>query len=378
MVLRHSSDQAFGSRDFSEWKVLGRNSLFVWHVDYLDEKRFESALRKIQQALLLESPTRVLIIGPTHLLQDFIKARTACQLAYAPRDFPFLSTEGQVLPSKDSISVVLGINKESMWLDPIDWPVLKSKLREWSTCNCPLLTLSEIADSRFNERTVPPHGPRSPLGQDNNPLLTFYQFATKNSHHQERRNELLAQGVSPKLTHLVYKINKFNPLLSSLGILPNQLRTILKGTNIDSELATRDLSDTLFRRGYEIWKARQKLNRNFWKKIARTEWKPKEKHKKTKKESKKQHIVCHNPFHFLQLHSNLSKQRPTPCSCTQFSPKMEKNKTDDIRRYFPNAINTPEISHTSSNMNSFATREGLIRGEHDRSKRKQSDNRLFL
>src|SRR5205823_2809366 len=72
--------------------------------------------------------------------------------------------------------------------------------------------------------------------------------------------------ISSKTSNLARKMNRFNPTLFILGILPHHLKVIAKDHNmnyIDESLNL--LSDTMFWEGYEIWKKRKKLVKIFGK-----------------------------------------------------------------------------------------------------------------
>src|SRR5882724_12047472 len=74
---------------------------------------------------------------------------------------------------------------------------------------------------------------------------------------------------SPRAAELIAQMNRHPRFLSLLGILPNQLRSLLKETNHENrEEAILDLSRTLFFAGFRIWNKRQKLASRFWKDIA--------------------------------------------------------------------------------------------------------------
>ena len=57
-----------------------------------------------------------------------------------------------------------------------------------------------------------------------------------------------------------------------IGILPNQLRYLLKQVN-QNDNGFEELSKELFWKGYGIWIMRKRLISNLWKKIAPAEWK---------------------------------------------------------------------------------------------------------
>jgi hypothetical protein len=175
---------------------------------------------------------------------------------------------------------------------------------------------------------------------------------------------MVRKGVPVHIAELIYKSNKHNPILTALGILPNQLRSLLKGTTPSFDDAFVDISSTLVQHSYQIWKLRKALLTRYWKKIAREEWKP-HPDKKRLKEKKE----CVSAFHFLQRHCNLSKQSVTICICSR-----PVYKTQDIRSFL---LPTPQQRHRCTDNNTsilnpptfnYQTREDNVRGEHDRSK----------
>ena len=116
---------------------------------------------------------------------------------------------------------------------------------------------------------------------------------------------------------LLAKINKHKPELSALGILPNQLRTFLK-TSTHCEEALADLAQTLFWKGFKLWKKRTALVSHFWKNCPE-EW-------KNIKERKDvyEHRACVSMFHFCSRVKNLSKQKQTLCSCSKVTLDVER------------------------------------------------------
>jgi len=82
-----------------------------------------------------------------------------------------------------------------------------------------------------------------------------------------------------------------------------------------------------------------------------------------------------NPFHFLKRNKNLSQQKPTMCFCTHIQiPQSFKFK--DISTFFATSKHTiTDDSKTISlqlrkrKRKAYETRQDLIRGAHDRSKR---------
>ena len=68
---------------------------------------------------------------------------------------------------------------------------------------------------------------------------------------------------------LINQMNRVPRFLSLLGIIPNQLRTLLKENDYDDrEEILLDLSRTLFFAGFRIWDKRRKMTSRYWKDIA--------------------------------------------------------------------------------------------------------------
>ena len=72
---------------------------------------------------------------------------------------------------------------------------------------------------------------------------------------------------------IINKINNHDRNLCVLGILPNQLRYLLKISNGDGNTAFELISKEMFWSSYMIWKKRKKFMSVFWKNIAPDEWK---------------------------------------------------------------------------------------------------------
>ena len=89
------------------------------------------------------------------------KDREVLELAKAPHSFPFRSHLDVPDFAKSAVSITLLINKESMWIDPINWSAFKEAFHDWSDKNCPNLTITQVIDTRFCERLSPSHSPRS-------------------------------------------------------------------------------------------------------------------------------------------------------------------------------------------------------------------------
>ena len=100
-----------------------------------------------------------------------------------------------------------------------------------------------------------------------------------------------------------------------LGLLPNQLRLLLKTHVPDHQSAARDISQLIFWEGYQVWKHRcklmEKLKKDYDVQLS-------------KKEAK-----CRNPFHFLQRSADLGVGRITDCACYRFDRPSQP--TYDLR-----------------------------------------------
>jgi hypothetical protein len=175
---------------------------------------------------------------------------------------------------------------------------------------------------------------------------------------------------------LISKVNNHNRSLNLLGILPNQLRTLIKMSGVpDIDAVFEDISKSLFWKGYTLWNTRKRLIANFWNNIAPDEWKP---HKKKRYNPRVIQIEkkCARPFHFLVKHSDLSYIRPSQCTCSRVRSKKAE-KFVDISLYFHKTSQVHDIiSPENNNLNSiqsrpclYKSRSDLIRSAHDRGKK---------
>jgi hypothetical protein len=200
-----------------------------------------------------------------------------------------------------------------------------------------------------------------------------YNFFDPEDRGRHDINHLLQVGIPLESAKLINKINQHNRSLTLIGVLPNQLRNMLKTTNEDGERAFEEISKELFYQGYKIWNARKRMVTNFWKTIAPNEWKPQVKKQKEKKGETQARNACVNPFHFLAKHKNLSHSRPTPCPCSNvFRPPPLASR--DIREFF----SFTQVAYDFSTNNKkqklnpsfppYPTRADIIRCAHDRDK----------
>jgi hypothetical protein len=154
---------------------------------------------------------------------------------------------------------------------------------------------------------------------------------------------------------LIAQINKHKPELSALGILPNQLRTLLKGS-AHAEEALADLRQTLFWKGFNLWRKRTALVAQFWKESPQ-EW-------KSAKATNNQY-TCLNMFHFYTKSKDLSKQKLTVCHCSKIAPSYKPLGGSKKRKKESSITSQPG----SRQINLFFTREDHVRRDRDRDQR---------
>ena len=250
-------DGAFGAKiDSLKEVLLGRNS-FVLSLG----RQGDVDLKIMTDLLASHHPTRVICIAQTEKIGLITHGSRNClEIVRFEQGLPFIrsdtNTQDLVM---SSISIGLFMNKESMIFDSLDWFAFKEELRNWATnlgikCVTPPLT-----DALFGERIFPKHCRAFPSHSSSNSLFHFFDG------RREKTNEvqhLMQAGFSSSTAKLLAKINKHKPELSALGILPNHLRTFLK-TSIHCEEALADLAQTLFWKGFKLWKKRAPLRRIF-------------------------------------------------------------------------------------------------------------------
>jgi hypothetical protein len=186
-------------------------------------------------------------------------------------------------------------------------------------------------------------------------------------------------------------MNRHPTFLGLLGILPNQLRSLLKESGHEHrEEVLLDLNKTLFFAGFRVWSKRQHLATRYWIEIGQRLKAGIKKRKKRKKENSDLKISesnCQNPFHFLRRQNNLSKQRPTKCPCRNIviqTTYRNQPITAFVSRDSKHVLEFADIKHVrkaetkSSKQNRLIiTRSDVIRKEHDRG-RKRSYKQLTL
>jgi hypothetical protein len=168
-----------------------------------------------------------------------------------------------------AMSLILAANKESMAIDPINWETFTDQIQTWAqNWTQGLFTMSHFTDARFRERTHPQHSPRALSNQPLNvnlrsiSSLHFYDAFASGT-------PATLHSIPFRAAELLRKLNRHPRFLSVLGILPNQLRTLLKESGHENrEVVLLDLSRTLFFAGFRVWTKRHHLNSCYWNHIA--------------------------------------------------------------------------------------------------------------
>ena len=274
-----------------------------------------------------------------------------------------------------------------MLIDPIDWAALKYDLLEWSHALSVNLIISRECDALFHDRTPPSHRARVRSSPAPKPA-TVYRFFYPHSSSIREEKHLIDRGIPADLANLIDRGNRHDQALAVLGILPNQLRTILRSAGINVEEAWVDISKTLFWEGYKLWCKRKRLMKHFWKNVAPEEW------NKYKKRSRKEvkNNTCVDPFHFLVKSDDTSKEKATNCYCTKFHRSRKRLADRDISTFIdtfpilqpqnpkrPRNVIVRQCKRQKIHNVHRKTRTDRIRDQHDRGKRKkQSDITTFL
>ena len=313
------------------------------------------------------------------------KDRQVLEIAQINRDFLFEPNSDKDLPLLQMLgptSIVLMINKESMLIDPIDWSTLKNNLRVWADSIHIDLSIPDWTDKLFLERAFPQHKPRvAPITQ-NDTNCCVYRFFDPLAPMRNEEKHMIECGVPADLARLLDRANRHDRKLSMLGILPNQLRTILQASTDKPEEGWYDISKTLFWSGYEIWKKRRRLVKAYWNNIAPNEWKKNKKEKdKTlsrKKKKRSNPSQCVDPFHFFPKSNDFTKQRPTKCKCSEYHRPAKRLLSQDIRSFsnrfptisqeqkIPDFHSTSKIMHKEQmNPHRSRTKTDRIRDQHD-------------
>ena len=319
----------------------------------------QGLLAVLSESLATNLPTRFVCLVPSQekLPPHFL------ELAVIQRSAPLFGFNyDEKCLSTCSMSIILAANKESLQVDPVNWEKFVGRLSEWSD----FIKIPKITDNLFRERVSLHHPPRSLSKHphlDNahtNPisLINFYDAFAPMERSQN------TGSIPPRAAELITKMNRHPRFLSLLGILPNQLRLLLKELRFEKrEEAISDLARTLFFAGFSIWSKRQKMASRFWKNIT-----PKNRKKKKRKKQEIEEDIesskCKNPFHFLKRHRNLSKSRRTKCPCSKNAP---------IRKEIPFSMTSfvPELPlEMISEAKLITSQADQIRAQHDRGKKR--------
>ena len=364
----YPDDAWFGSRkDALEGDFSGLNTYF----NVIEETQTITIklLEKVSRSLHSRRPTRAVIVGPSSLLIKFdhklflpictLKARSSV-LGHQPLAY--------------DLSVLLAANKESMLVDPICWSVFTAKLRDWAEGNCTDCALDSNTDLKFRERRTPHHEARClPMVNPEQPA-SLYPFFTPSA----LGNNIFNASIPWDTMKLFRKLEHHPPLPLLLGILPNQLRTLLKKYELkDREEALDDLSMTIFWSGYRLWKKRKRLISLFYTNSAPDEWKSGYKESKSRKKRRKLKS-CPSPFHYLERFCNLSGQRRTICVCSDVCVVEQIVDSMDIRLFFgfspaqQHLVFDPSKQLVGKHISAFS-RCDLIMQSHDRVKKRKED-----
>jgi hypothetical protein len=391
------ADKAFGALgSLMSQNLAGKNCFIILHwITAHNPEIKQQFYRLIKEWIGTKKATRVIILGPTRELKDWFhpKDRQFFEIAqFDEHSSPLQNNHhhGQLdRCATDTTSIALMLNKESMLLDPIDWPALKCDLQEWADHEQLALSIPDWTNKLFLERATHNHSarlqPPSQLASS-----SVYHFFDAHSPKRSEEKHMIDCGVPADLARLIDRENHHDKFLSTLGILPNQLRSLLQqsGAGAECEKAWIDISHTLFWAGYNIWKKRKKLVQSFWNKIAPEEWKKvqqkgKQSNKNTGKKRKRYNpSQCLDPFHFSSKIHDFTKQLPTRCPCSEYHRPI-KHKSRDIRSFLTSftSIKAPvikndlihqEITNTKiHNRKRFYTQADRIRDQHDSGKRKK-------
>ena len=273
-----------------------------------------------------------------------------------------------------------------MLFDPCEWTQLKSQLREWAKTDCPLLQINEMTDRLFSERMSLSHKPRK-MPRICIPSTKVYKFFDPEQIPRNEVNHFLAQGIPLDIATKINKINNHNKDMCMIGILPNQLKTLLNSQNqTTANIAFEDISKEIFWQSYSIWQTRKRHISEFWRNIVPENWKPHQKEIKNLKRIQEIKIAeqCSNPFHFLIKNKDLSKQKRTICQCSHVKNLNRVYNFKDIRSFFTLnkqnkqcqnicVISAMSLKNCKRKTSLYTTREDRIRGAHDRIKRSRLD-----
>ena len=109
-------------------------------------------------------------------------------------------------------------------------------------------------------------------------------------------------SLPPRVADFIHRMNQHPHFLGVLGILPNQLRSLLKESGHEHrEEFLLDLSQTLFFAGYRIWKKRQKLSLRYWKEVGQRQQQGITKRKKQKRKNMEEKMSVNQNVETLSI-----------------------------------------------------------------------------
>ena len=311
-----SEDKVFGAAgNFLDSNLAGRNSFI-----FPNRESVEEAIAKASSIIESPAPSRVLMLLPSNVNHKFLKI---ADVSNCP-----VFSENKM---SSELCLVLALNKESLVLGPIVWSSACSRLKDWSAN----LQIPELTDALFKERIpISGHCRASSLNPTTEEMkmdsLRIINFHRPLSYPVNREQLKSCQLTNSEISSLL-NLNRHRFSVSTLGVLPNQLRKLLKPLMGECDSILENLSKVLFWGGYKIWRQRQRLMSLAWERFRNF------KHKKKRK--KEQNTACKNPFHFLTKSADLSHQRMTRCPCSLV--KLPKRKFDI--RSFVTTSSSPSI-----------------------------------
>ena len=261
MASINESDVPFGARLWSTISLhSGTNSFFFQAPE--SKIKIQGLLETLSESLQSKAPSRFICVIPK---QEILPSQFLDLVTFNIPS-PLFVSPGSFVSASSTMSIVLAMNKESMLIDPINYELFKSRLLNLSKDWPPgLFSINEHSNALFSERTPLFHPPRTLSKHPINVLLQscstinfFDAFTPKKAR--------TPTSLPPRAANLIGQMNRQPRFLGVLGILPNQLRTLLKETGHENrEEALLDLSRTLFFAGYRVWKKRQQLATRYWK-----------------------------------------------------------------------------------------------------------------
>jgi len=376
-------DSIFGSMGSPTTQDLSGYNTFLIHDNWTQKEKKRDLFDQTKLWVNTKKPTRIVMVTQTDKVIPHLQSHDPriYEIARIPIGFPFNNNaphqETSLLTQKtESISIILIVNKESMLLDPLDWPSLKKDLIHWASTARIDLSIPDWTDKLFLERGFATHKARVFPCTIPSQEGCIYRLFDPSTTPRNEETHLIACGIPAQFARLIDRSNRHERGLSLLGVLPKNFRAILYTSIEKPEEACKDISKTLFWSGYRIWKQRKFLNARFWKEIAPDEWKIKGKEKKSTRKRKHNKGFnsenCHNALHFFPKMFDFTKQRPNRCKCSEYHRPPKRTTTRDIRSFtkkFPTILKSnSKIPYTFR----FLTQTDRTREHQDRLKRRKT------